>query len=295
MKPSSNPLSPNPQWKRRADLPDSSTSSSQKEEGYLMLMGTLLNLFRDKEVKDACLDSIDIKPVYMVPMSFKIFRLNLIVPKETLPRSFTFPYTIFYQHKLLRQTYTSNNTRFFFSFASSICTILRQYLNRSNMDRLALEYTRTRMSEPEQVKGAIDFVGVINYMEHYVKDKSSSLNQNLHDFNIDMAVEFPLKLYDSYANTPWSLQQLQLYTIAENILSLHQFVRRRPQSSSLEDTKRFKYLSSHIEAMLYSLRAFSVVVDGLDVWSDPYLKRYPKLSARGNTSPLIACFSVTEC
>ncbi|KAL0681853.1 hypothetical protein Bca4012_048700 [Brassica carinata] len=53
------------------------------------------------------------------------------------------------------------------------------------------------MSEPEQVKGAIDFVGVINYMEHYVKDKSSSLNQNLHDFNIDMAVEFPLKLYDS--------------------------------------------------------------------------------------------------
>ncbi|WZZ31643.1 hypothetical protein YC2023_015044 [Brassica napus] len=74
------------------------------------------------------------------------------------------------------------------------------------------------MSEPEQVKGAIDFVGVINYMEHYVKDKSSSLNQNLHDFNIDMAV------------------------------------RRRPQSSSLEDTKRFKYLSSHIEAMLYSLR-----------------------------------------
>ena len=28
-RPSSNPLSPNPQWKRRADLPDSSTSSSQ--------------------------------------------------------------------------------------------------------------------------------------------------------------------------------------------------------------------------------------------------------------------------
>ncbi|WZZ31644.1 hypothetical protein YC2023_015045 [Brassica napus] len=27
--------------------------------------------------QDACLDSIDIKPVYMVPMSFKIFRVRL--------------------------------------------------------------------------------------------------------------------------------------------------------------------------------------------------------------------------
>lgn len=44
------------------------------------------------------------------------------------------------------------------------------------------------MSESEQLKGAIDFVGVINYMEPYVKDKSS-LRQNLHDFNIDIAVE----------------------------------------------------------------------------------------------------------
>ncbi|KAF3541658.1 hypothetical protein F2Q69_00019402, partial [Brassica cretica] len=205
----------------------------EKEEGCLMLMGTLLNLFRDKEVKDACLDSIDIKPVYMVPMSFKIFR---------------------------------------------------------------------RMSEPEQVKGAIDFVGVINYMEHYVKDKSSSLNQNLHDFNIDMAVEFPLKLYDSVR----LLLKMWLTDCVNLRCSIWkhnvQEVRRRPQSSSLEDTKRFKYLSSHIEAMLYSLRSDDVLkahhlrtrrdLNGLYYvdCKDPYLKRYPKLSARGNTSPSIACF-----
>ena len=51
--------------------------------------------------------------------------------------------------------------------------------------------------ESEQVKGAIDFVGVINYMALYVKDNSSSLKQSLHDFNIDMAVELTCKLDDT--------------------------------------------------------------------------------------------------
>ena len=51
--------------------------------------------------------------------------------------------------------------------------------------------------ESEQVKGAIDFVGVINYMALYVKDNSSSLKQSLHDFSIDMAVELTCKLDDT--------------------------------------------------------------------------------------------------
>ena len=51
--------------------------------------------------------------------------------------------------------------------------------------------------ESDQVKGAIDFVGVINYMALYVKDNSSSLKQSLHDFNIDMAVELTCKLDDT--------------------------------------------------------------------------------------------------
>lgn len=49
--------------------------------------------------------------------------------------------------------------------------------------------------ESEQVKGAIDFVGVINYMALYVKDNSSSLKPNFQDFNTDMAVELTGKLY----------------------------------------------------------------------------------------------------
>lgn len=54
--------------------------------------------------------------------------------------------------------------------------------------------------ESEQVKDAFDFFGVINYMALYVKDNSSSLKQNLHDFNTDMAVGLTGKLYDTVGN-----------------------------------------------------------------------------------------------
>ncbi|KAG5374673.1 hypothetical protein IGI04_039269 [Brassica rapa subsp. trilocularis] len=126
--------------------------------------------------------------------------------------------------------------------------------------------------ESEQVKGAIDFVGVINYMALYVKDNSSSLKQSLHDFNIDMAVELTLvgntSFNNEYANTPWSLQQVLLY-IKENYgnppIYIAENGQMTPQSSSLEDTTRIEYLSSHIEAGLHSLR-------------------YPKLSAHWYSS-----------
>ncbi|CAH8305340.1 unnamed protein product [Eruca vesicaria subsp. sativa] len=162
--------------------------------------------------------------------------------------------------------------------------------------------------ESEQVKGAIDFVGVINYMALYVKDNSSSVKQNLHDFNIDMAVELTLvgntSFSNEYANTPWSLEQVLSY-IKENYSNLPIYIAENgqmsPQSSSLEDTSRIKYLSSHIEAVLHSLRK-GANVRGYFQWSlmdlyeifggynrsyglyyvdfkDPYLKRYPKLSA----------------
>lgn len=50
--------------------------------------------------------------------------------------------------------------------------------------------------ESEQVKGAIDFIGLIITRHFTVKDKSSSLKQDLHVFNIDKAVELTHKLYD---------------------------------------------------------------------------------------------------
>ncbi|KAH0905450.1 hypothetical protein HID58_037277, partial [Brassica napus] len=167
--------------------------------------------------------------------------------------------------------------------------------------------------ESDQVKGAIDFVGVINYMAVYVKDNSSSLKQNLRDFNIDMAVELTLvgntSFNNEFANTPWSLQQVLLY-IKENYgnppIYIAENGQMTPQSSSLEDTSRIKYLSSHIEAVLHSLRK-GANVRGYFQWSlmdlyevfggynmsyglyyvdfkDPYLNRYPKLSAHWYSS-----------
>ncbi|CAN6883154.1 unnamed protein product [Brassica oleracea] len=168
--------------------------------------------------------------------------------------------------------------------------------------------------ESEQVKGAIDFVGVINYMALYVKDNSSSLKQSLHDFNIDMAVELTLventSFNNEYANTPWSLQQVLLY-IKENYgnppIYIAENGQMTPQSSSLEDTSRIQYLSSHIEAVLHSLSRKGANVRGYFQWSlmdlyevfggynmsyglyyvdfkDPYLDRYPKLSAHWYSS-----------
>ncbi|VVA89762.1 unnamed protein product [Arabis nemorensis] len=176
--------------------------------------------------------------------------------------------------------------------------------------------------ESEQVKGAFDFFGVINYMAIYVKDNSSSQTQNLHDFTTDMAVIMILygntSFTSEYANTPWSLQQVLLYIketydnppiyIAENGLHKTPQIHKTPQTS-LEDTTRVQYLSSHIEAVLQSLRKGSNV-KGYFQWSlldlfelfrgyemtyglyyvdykDPYLTRYPKLSAHWYSSFLM--------
>ncbi|WZZ20461.1 hypothetical protein YC2023_121848 [Brassica napus] len=47
--------------------------------------------------------------------------------------------------------------------------------------------------ESEQVKGAIDFIGLIITRHFTVKDKSSSLKQDLHVFNIDKACAYTME------------------------------------------------------------------------------------------------------
>ncbi|KAJ4914729.1 Beta-glucosidase 11 [Raphanus sativus] len=134
-------------------------------------------------------------------------------------------------------------------------------------------------------------VGVIITMALYVKDNSSSPKQNLHDFNTDMAVSLTLvgntSFSNEYANTPWSLQQVLLY-IKENYgnppIYIAENGQMAPHSSSLEDTTRIKYVSSHIEAVLHSIRK-GANVRGYFQWSlmDLY-ERYPKLSAHWYSS-----------
>ncbi|XP_023644618.1 beta-glucosidase 11 isoform X2 [Capsella rubella] len=170
--------------------------------------------------------------------------------------------------------------------------------------------------ESEQVKGAFDFVGVINYLAVYVKDNSSSLKPNPQDLITDTAAELTVfgntSLENEHANAPWSLQQILLH-IKESYENPPVYILENGQvtshNSSLEDTTRIEYLSSYIEAVLHSLRKGSNV-KGYFQWSlmdvfeifggfeksyglyyvdfkDPYLKRIPKLSAHWYSSLLM--------
>ena len=43
--------------------------------------------------------------------------------------------------------------------------------------------------ESKQVKGSVDFIGVIHYYGLYAKDNSNSLKMEYRDYNMDAAVE----------------------------------------------------------------------------------------------------------
>ncbi|KAG7595615.1 Glycoside hydrolase superfamily [Arabidopsis suecica] len=100
--------------------------------------------------------------------------------------------------------------------------------------------------ESEQVKGAFDFFGVINYMALYVKDNSSSLKPHFQDFTTDMAVEMTLfgntSLENEFANTPWSLQQILLY-IKETYRNPPVYILENGLSLSLSASLRFQVAS----------------------------------------------------
>lgn len=57
---------------------------------------------------------------------------------------------------------------------------------KKNVGHRLPEFTPVQSKE---VKGSADFMGLIHYTSNYVKDKSSSLNSEPRDFNLDMAVE----------------------------------------------------------------------------------------------------------
>lgn len=43
--------------------------------------------------------------------------------------------------------------------------------------------------ESKQVKGSVDFIGVIHYFNIYAKDNSNSLKMEYRDYNMDAGVE----------------------------------------------------------------------------------------------------------
>ncbi|KAF3436441.1 hypothetical protein FNV43_RR23533 [Rhamnella rubrinervis] len=123
--------------------------------------------------------------------------------------------------------------------------------------------------ESKLVKGSLDFIGIIYYVDATIKDNPDSLKKQLRDFNADTAA------------TMLSLPILR--------------------NSSLEDTSRIEYLQGHIGGVLEALRNGSNT-RGYFVWSfmdtleffggnmfgyglyyvdfdDSNLQRYPKSSA----------------
>ncbi|KAF3436443.1 hypothetical protein FNV43_RR23535 [Rhamnella rubrinervis] len=123
--------------------------------------------------------------------------------------------------------------------------------------------------ESKLVKGSLDFIGIIYYVDATVKDNPDSLKKQLRDFSAD---------------------------IAATILSLPTL-----RNSSLEDNSRIEYLQGHIGGLLEALRNGSNT-RGYFVWSfmdtleflggnmfgyglyyvdfdDSNLERYPKSSA----------------
>ncbi|XP_015951133.1 hydroxyisourate hydrolase [Arachis duranensis] len=161
--------------------------------------------------------------------------------------------------------------------------------------------------ESKQIKGSADFIGVIHYYNINVTDNPDALNNNLRDYNMDIAAVLYFELFsnEEIAVTPWKLvEELNKLKLlyGNPPLFIYENGQRTNSNSSLQDVTRVNYLYEYIGAVLDALRDGSNI-KGYFVWSfmdvfelldgyessfglyyvdrnDPELKRYPKLSAK---------------
>ncbi|XP_023645319.1 beta-glucosidase 1 isoform X2 [Capsella rubella] len=153
--------------------------------------------------------------------------------------------------------------------------------------------------ESEQVKGSSDFIGIIQYLTASVTNIVTNYSQSgITDFYSDLGV--------SYVVSPWAMEGILEYIkqrydnppvyILENGKAMKQDLELQQK-----DTARIEYLDAYIGAVLKAIRNGSDT-RGYFVWSfmdlyellsgyensyglysvnfsDPYLKRSPKLSA----------------
>ncbi|RYR71714.1 hypothetical protein Ahy_A02g005946 isoform A [Arachis hypogaea] len=155
--------------------------------------------------------------------------------------------------------------------------------------------------ESKQIKG------VIHYYNINVTDNPDALNNNLRDYNMDIAAVLYFELFsnEEIAVTPWKLvEELNKLKLlyGNPPLFIYENGQRTNSNSSLQDVTRVNYLYGYIGAVLDALRDGSNI-KGYFVWSfmdvfelldgyessfglyyvdrnDPELKRYPKLSAK---------------
>ncbi|KAF7804855.1 hydroxyisourate hydrolase-like isoform X1 [Senna tora] len=185
-------------------------------------------------------------------------------------------------------------------------------------------------AESKQLKGSLDFIGVIYYTNFNVTDNSDILKRKIRDFDADMAAQLAGKqdLFseEEYTVDPWGLQQVlkKLKLLYGNPpIYIYENGQRSQSNPSLHDVSRVKYLHEHIGSVLDALRNGSNI-RGYFAWSfmdlfelldgyesgyglyyvdrnDPDLKRYPKLSAhwyarflRGTTTSRIGTIQLDK-
>ncbi|XP_062145524.1 beta-glucosidase 11 isoform X1 [Alnus glutinosa] len=162
--------------------------------------------------------------------------------------------------------------------------------------------------ESKQVKGSVDFIGVVHYFSIFAKDNSNSLKMEYRDFNMDAAVQLiPMQdnLSLEFPIAPWGLQGLLEYVkqvYGNPPIYIYENGQRMQRNSTLDDIPRVKYMHGYLGGVLDALRngsntrgyftwAFLDVFELLDGYDssyglyyvdldDPDLKRYPKLSAK---------------
>ncbi|XP_044502658.1 beta-glucosidase 11-like [Mangifera indica] len=163
--------------------------------------------------------------------------------------------------------------------------------------------------ESKQVKGSVDFLGLIHYFTLSIKDNSPSLKQEVRDFNADMAIQLVYTMPDNtsadeFPPQPWGLRGVLEYfkqVYGNPPIFIHENGQRSRRNSTLEDRSRVKYIHAYIGSVLDAVRngsntrgyftwSFLDVFELLDGYGssyglyyvdldDPDFKRYPKLSA----------------
>ncbi|XP_048615156.1 beta-glucosidase 9 isoform X3 [Brassica napus] len=178
--------------------------------------------------------------------------------------------------------------------------------------------------ESEKVKGSSDFVGIIHYTTVYVRNSTSttpSLIPRRQDFFTDMGAETIFmgnSTFFEWDFIPWGLESVLEYVKQSyNNPPIYILENGTPMkhSSTLQDTPRIEYIQAYIGAVLNAIKNGSdtrgyFVWSMIDVYellsgymysygmyhvnfSDPSLKRSPKLSASWYTGFLNGTMDVS--
>ncbi|GLT53290.1 hypothetical protein SLA2020_265730 [Shorea laevis] len=143
--------------------------------------------------------------------------------------------------------------------------------------------------ESKQVKGSVDFIGVIHYFNIYAKDNSNSLKMEYRDYSMDAAIKLiPMQENSSFEFpiAPWGLQGLLEYVkqvYGNPPIYIYENGQRMQQNSTLDDIPRVKYMHGYLGGVLDALRNGSNTRGEERINSDGIIELEKSLSALSHT------------